>query len=257
MRKFFALMTAALLVLTLSGCQSSDADDGVDIDISGAELVTPPPVTTTEEKADPPEVVLTHPGKYLTDYIDTLSINGQEFSFPITFDGMQAVFGDSMKTDYPDYEEAVFERGDGKYWVGGDFVFDGYYWGKIYFITENENGEDAVIDFFAPSSCYSELDDGIRYVRWWKDGELVIEEFPFEEGQIPYSFGGFTTGVASQAEINGYFGEVEAYDVGDGVTVEIYSFEDYSLMVYYGEYGGADVLSQFIILTMPEHVAVE
>lgn len=259
MRKLFALLTAALLTLTLTACQSPDDDKGADIDITGGELATPPPYETTEEEAQPPAViVLTHPGEYLTDYIQTLSINGQEFPFPITFDGIQAVFGDDMKTYYPDYEDAVFRRGDGRYWVGGDFVFDGYYWGNIYFITENENGEDAVIDFFTPSYCYSELeDDGIRNVKFWENGELVMEEFLFEEGRIPYSFGGFTAGVASQEEISEYFGEVEAYDVGDGTTVEIYSFEDYVLDVYYGEYGGENVLSRFIIITTPDHTDLE
>ena len=227
MKKLFALMTALLL---LTACQTAEEDDG-------------------------PE--LPHSGEYLTDYIQTLSINGKEFPFPATFDEMKETFGDDMKSQYPNYFRAVLDRENGTYWVIGEFVFDGYYWGHINFLTENENGENAVQDWFNPDFRIPSFDDfeddGIRGVTYWKDEGMVMEKFIYEEGRIPYSINGFTVGEATRAEVGEYFGEASYSDLDDGVTTDVYAFEDYTLAVYYGEYGETDLLTRFMIITNYEN----
>ena len=224
MRKLVALTAAALLMLT--ACQSSDAE--ADNAHDGSDM--------------------SHQGEYLTDYIQTLSINGKEFSFPASFDEMKETFGDDMKSQYPNYFRAVLDRENGTYWVIGEFVFDGYYWGHINFLTENENGENAVQDWFRPDFLTPSLDDfedgGIRDVTYWKDGKMVTEDFVFEEGRIPCSLNGFTTGEATRADISGYFGETSCSDPENGVMMDSYVFEDYTLTLYYGE---PELLTRFMI----------
>ena len=71
MKKLFALMTAALLMLT--ACQTSD--EGAD--------------TSDENKIE-----LTHPGEYLTDYVDTLSIGSHTFPFTASQSEAKEIFGE-------------------------------------------------------------------------------------------------------------------------------------------------------------------
>ena len=229
MKKLFALTAAALLMLT--ACQSAEteadnADDGSD---------------------------MSHPGEYLTDYVQTLSINGTEFPFPATFDEMKEIFGDDMKSQYPDYFRAVLDREDGTYMIVGEYAFDEYYWGWINFVTENENGENALLYLFRPDFSIPSFDDfeddGIRGVTYWKDDGMVTEKFVYEDGRIPYSLNGFVVGEATHSEIQEYFGEISHNDMGNGVTMDNYVFEDYALSLYYGEYGEADVLSRFMIIS--------
>lgn len=227
MKKLFVLMTAVLLMLT--ACQSAEtesdnADDGSD---------------------------MSHQGESLTDYIQTLSINGKEFPFPATFDEMREIFGDDMKTRYPDYPGSVLDRQDGTYWIVGEYAFDGYFWGRINFITEDENGENAVLDWFSPDFLTPSFDDfeddGIREVSYWKDGGMVTEQFVYEEGRIPCSLNGFTPGAATRTEIQDYFGEVSSNDMGKVVTTDNYVFEDYILTLYYGEHTDPNLLTRFMI----------
>ena len=223
MRKLFALMTALLM---LTACQSAknEADNAAD----GSDNV-----------------------RYLTDYIQTLSINGKEFPFPAAFDKMKELFGDDMKSRYPDYPGSVLDRQDGTYWIVGEYAFDGYFWGRINFITENENGENAVLDWFRPDFLTPSFDDfeddGIREAAYWNGERMVTEQFVYEEGRIPYSMNGFAAGETTRREIQDYFGETSSNDTGKAVTMDSYVFEDYTLTVYYGEYGGADLLTRFMI----------
>ena len=230
MRKLFALVTSALLILTVTACSSDNEEADGAAGENGSTLA--------------------RQGEYLTDYIQTLSVNGKEFSFPATFDEMKEIFGDDMKSRYPDYPGSVLDKKDGTYWVVGEFVFDGYYWGRINFTTENENGENAVIDWFNPD-FHGRLgeDQNVRDVTHLKDGETVTEQFIYEDGKIPYSMNGFATGTATRAEISGYFEGVSRSDLLNGVTTDNYVFEDYVLTIYYGEYGEADLLTRFMITT--------
>ena len=219
MRKLFALTTAALI--TLTACQSAEV----------------------EAEQDQP-----HSGEYLTDYVQTLSINGKEFPFPASFDEMKEIFGDDMKSQYPDYFRSVLDKQDGTYWIVGEFAFDGYYWGRINFVTEDESGKNAVMDWFVPDLLTPSFDDfeddGIRNVAHWKDGKMVTEDFVYEEGRIPFSLNGFTTIEATRTDISGYFGETSFTEPENGVTTDSYVFEDYILTLYYGE---SELLTRFMI----------
>lgn len=227
MKKLFALMTAAVLALALSACQS------------------PQPAEVEADNTDDQEKLeLTHPGEYLNDYIDTLSIGDREIPLSITFEEARELFGDDFKTSYPDIlEEVVPNKFIGLYSSYADIIDNGSYWGMLTFGSEKESGEDAFLIMFRPLTDFG--GDSMN-VTWSENGEYFDDDFPFEFGKITSSIGGFTTGISTRSQIREFFGDGRADDSEeDDLYFDTYMFEDYGVEFQYNENG---IIIRFVVI---------
>ena len=210
MKKLFALMAAALLMLT--ACQISD--EGAD--------------NTSDEN----KIELTHPGEYLTDYVNTLSIGSHTFPFTASQSEAKEIFGEDMK--YTATDKRSYGEINEKYIFSSDIVDDGYYWGFLMFWGENGDPDETSLFSFSSDITF-DGDDGIRGTPYIdENGEYIHEEYPFEEGKVTEKVNGFTAGISTRKEIQEYFGEGVYWDV-EVQMGESYVFEDYAIIFFYDE----------------------
>lgn len=232
MKKLIAWLMAALITLTLTSCQTADDTE---------------PEETGEWQ--PVQRIPNRPGEYFTDFARTFSIGDRTFTFDMTFDEARELFGEDMKTAYPDGKLGIVELYDGRYMIHTAVIDNGYYWGLMGFVSENENGENAALYFLSTEltlegSIYEET--GTRKAGWYENGDYRYQEFPFEFMKIPTSINDFTTGISTREQIHEYFGDCTAEDNEEtGERSDAYLFEDYSMALQYTD---EDVLSRITVV---------
>ena len=213
MKKLFALITAALLMLTMTACHNTEDAEAEESEIEYASLTN-------------------RPGEYLADYVDTLTIGSHTFPFTASQSEAAEIFGEDMKETVIDKQ--AYSETYGEYIFDSDIVDDGYYWGFLMFWGDSEDPDGTVLYSFFSDVTF-DGDDGIRETSYIdENGEYIHEEYLFEEGKVTVKVNGFTTGISTRKEIQEHFGEGEYWDV-EVRRGENYVFEDYAIVFYYDE----------------------